>query len=262
MQARSAEGDGDAHISLPREAISCPLCEEPFETEEPRKPCVLPCFHTFCRHCLVGWAAQGGGGAAAAGADGGGGGGWSCPTCRAVCDTGVGALQVNFALMTVIEAERSPTGAGIDSGNSCAIVAGDPSRSMTTAGTAQVGASGALDCDGYAAAAKVRKKRDNHHTNLRIAAIECTLGRQSICVQQMWDMVLQVAEAAKLFLNRNELSQFLQRQSEREGKGAWLEATIRHASAWAGAVRQGLMVRDTHCSNPRRGMRTIQTSAT
>ena len=110
MQARSAEGDGDAHISLPREAISCSLCEEPFETEEPRKPCVLPCFHTFCRQCLVGWAAQGGGGAAAAGADGGGGAGYSCPTCRAVCDTGVDALQVNFALMTVIEAERVSTG--------------------------------------------------------------------------------------------------------------------------------------------------------
>ena len=110
MQPRSAEGDGDAHISLPREAISCPLCEEPFGTEEPRTPCVLPCFHTFCRQCLVGWAAQGGGGAAAPGADGGGGAGYSCPTCRSVCDTGVGALQVNFALMSVIEAEQVSTG--------------------------------------------------------------------------------------------------------------------------------------------------------
>jgi tripartite motif-containing protein 56 len=90
-------------LQLPREAISCPLCEEPYATEEPRTPCVLPCFHTFCRECLGGWAAKGGADAAAEGE-------LSCPTCRSACGTSVGALQVNFALMTVVEAERVSTG--------------------------------------------------------------------------------------------------------------------------------------------------------
>ena len=103
-----AEGlDVESHMCLPRDAICCQLCEQQFQTGEPRVPCVLTCFHTFCRRCLVGWAQQGGRGqgAPAAGADLGGAG-FSCPTCRAVCKTPVEALQVNFALMTVVEAEQ------------------------------------------------------------------------------------------------------------------------------------------------------------
>ena len=106
-------GDGEIvtgeHVTLPREAISCPLCEEPFACEEPRTPCVLPCFHTYCRQCLQGWAEQGGAPAAAAGG-GGDAGPFSCPNCRAPCATPVSELQVNFALMTVVEAERVSTG--------------------------------------------------------------------------------------------------------------------------------------------------------
>jgi len=98
-------------IVVPREAICCPLCEEPFETTEPRTPCVTTCFHTFCRLCLQAWAKEKGAvaGVGAAGAlyaaDG-----FSCPTCRAVCTVAVEALQLNFALMTVVEAERVSTG--------------------------------------------------------------------------------------------------------------------------------------------------------
>ena len=55
----------DDAVSLPREAIICRLCEEPFETEDPHTPCVLPYFHTSCRHRLVGEASGG-----AEGADG------------------------------------------------------------------------------------------------------------------------------------------------------------------------------------------------
>lgn len=87
-------------IVVPREAISCPLCEELFETAEPGTPCVLPCFHTYCRKCLKDWVKKDEGAAA----------GFSCPTCRTVCTVAVEALQVNFALMTVVEAERVSTG--------------------------------------------------------------------------------------------------------------------------------------------------------
>ena len=104
-----AGADGE-HVTLPREAISCPLCEEQYATAEPRTPCVLPCFHSFCRQCLQGWAGQGAGGAPAAAAGAEGAGSFSCPTCRAECATPVGSLQVNFALMTVVEAERTSTG--------------------------------------------------------------------------------------------------------------------------------------------------------
>jgi hypothetical protein len=113
VHLRAGATDEESHLCLPRAAISCQLCEAPFQTAEPRVPCVLPCFHTFCRKCLVGWAQQGGRVLAAAPGDGGdlGGEGFSCPTCRAVCKTPVEALQVNFALMTVVEVEQVSTGA-------------------------------------------------------------------------------------------------------------------------------------------------------
>jgi hypothetical protein len=112
VHLRAGANEEQSHLCLPLDAISCKLCEEPFQKGEPRVPCVLPCFHTFCRRCLVGWAQQGGrvAGAPAAGADLGGEG-FSCPTCRAVCKTPVEALQVNFALMDVVEAEQVSTGA-------------------------------------------------------------------------------------------------------------------------------------------------------
>jgi len=96
---------------VPREAISCSLCKEPFQTAEPHTPCVLDCFHTYCRQCLADWANKGraapagGPAAAAAGAHG-----FSCPDCRAVCTVPVAKLQINYALMTVVEAERVWTG--------------------------------------------------------------------------------------------------------------------------------------------------------
>ena len=77
------------------DAISCVLCGEAYQTTEPRTPCILPCFHTFCRQCLVGWGRQ------AAGADGG----FSCPTCRQACSSPAADLQINYALMAVVEAE-------------------------------------------------------------------------------------------------------------------------------------------------------------
>ena len=75
-------GADDEYITVPRDAISCQLCEDPYGTEEPRTPCVLPCFHTFCRQCLRGWAADKGAAA----------GGFSCPTCRAGCAVAVEAV--------------------------------------------------------------------------------------------------------------------------------------------------------------------------
>ena len=77
------------------DAISCVLCGDPYQTTEPHTPCILPCFHTFCRQCLVGWGRQ------AAGADGG----FSCPTCRQACSSPAADLQINYALMAVVEAE-------------------------------------------------------------------------------------------------------------------------------------------------------------
>ena len=111
VHMRVADARGEHAIVVPREAISCPLCEEPFETAEPRTPCVLGCFHTFCRLCLQGWAKENGAGAGA-GAAGApeAAGAFTCPTCRAVCAVEVEALQLNFALMTVVEAERVSTG--------------------------------------------------------------------------------------------------------------------------------------------------------
>jgi tripartite motif-containing protein 56 len=85
------------HDDARKEAISCNLCGDPYQTEEPRTPCILPCFHTFCRQCLEGWSRQG-----AAGGDDG----FSCPTCRQACPTSAAALQINFALMAVVEAEQ------------------------------------------------------------------------------------------------------------------------------------------------------------
>ena len=97
-------------MGLSCETISCQLCHAPFQTVEPSTPVVLGCFHTFCRQCLAGWA-KGGGALAAANGDGdAGAGGFSCPTCRAVCTTPVPDLQLNYALVTVIEAEQVSSG--------------------------------------------------------------------------------------------------------------------------------------------------------
>ena len=84
------------------EAISCGLCNDPFRIEEPHTPCILPCFHTFCRQCLQNWAQKGG---SAVAAGGGTNSGFSCPVCRKACPTPAADLQINFALMPVVEAE-------------------------------------------------------------------------------------------------------------------------------------------------------------
>ena len=94
------EVNGDVR-QIAADALNCPMCEEPYETEEPRTPVVLNCFHTFCRKCLEGWAIAPG----ARVQDG-----FSCPTCRSVCKRRVEELNINFALMTVIEGERTWTG--------------------------------------------------------------------------------------------------------------------------------------------------------
>ena len=101
VHVRAAGTDGEEYISLARDAISCEMCQEPYMTAEPRMPCILPCFHTYCRLCLEGWAKKGSAES---------GGVWSCPTCRAACPTAVKALPLNYALMNVIEAEHVSTG--------------------------------------------------------------------------------------------------------------------------------------------------------
>ena len=97
---RAAETNGEEYISLARDAICCPMCEEPYKTAEPRTPCILPCFHTYCRHCLEESAKK----------DGAQSGGVCCPAFRAVCPTAVEVLPLNYALMTVVEAEHVSTG--------------------------------------------------------------------------------------------------------------------------------------------------------
>ena len=87
--------DPSPDVALARDAICCPACEEPYKTAEPRTPCILPCFHTYCRLCLESWAMQGSAQI----------GGFCCPTCRVVCPTAVEALPLNYALVEVIEAE-------------------------------------------------------------------------------------------------------------------------------------------------------------
>ena len=89
VHLRAAETNGQEYISLARDAISCEMCEEPYTTAEPRTPCILPCFHTYCRLCLEGWAKKGSAES---------GGVWSCPTCRAACPTAVKALPLNLQL--------------------------------------------------------------------------------------------------------------------------------------------------------------------
>ena len=100
VQLRAAETSGEEYIFLARDAICCPTCEEPYKTAEPRTPCILPCFHTYCRLCLEGWAKE----------KSTQSGGVSCPTCCAACPTAVEALPLNYALMNVIEAEHVSTG--------------------------------------------------------------------------------------------------------------------------------------------------------
>ena len=130
---------------------------------------------------------------------------------------------------------RPPTGAVIDGSDSGA----DPYRNRTTTGTDHVGASGALDCDGCAMTTKVRKQRDDHHTNERTAAIQRIVGRQSICIEQMWDMILKDSKAAELFRDRHTLLAFLKGQSDREGKGVWIETTIRTCKGMGGCGKMG-----------------------
>jgi len=110
VHVNGKDAGGEQTIIIPREAISCPMCLEPFETAEPRTPCVLHCYHTICRECLAGWVEKGGG-VPEGGAEGvEAASGFSCPMCRTVCTDPVEALPVNFALMTVIEAECVSTG--------------------------------------------------------------------------------------------------------------------------------------------------------
>ena len=86
---RVSATNGKEYITVARDAICCQSCFEPYETAEPRTPCILPCFHTYCRLCLEGWAKKGSAES---------GGVWSCPTCRAACPTAVKALPLNLQL--------------------------------------------------------------------------------------------------------------------------------------------------------------------
>ena len=100
VQLRAAETHGEEYISLARDAICCPQCLEPYMTAEPRTPCILPCFHTYCRLCLEGWAKKGSAES----------GGVCCPTCRAACPTAVEALPLNYALMNALASSMSRRG--------------------------------------------------------------------------------------------------------------------------------------------------------
>ena len=100
VNLHAVEANGEDFISLARDAICCPVCDDPFKTAEPHTPCILPCFHTFCRLCLQGWAKR-----SSAQGDG-----FCCPTCHSTCPVAVDALPLNYALMTVIEAEHISTG--------------------------------------------------------------------------------------------------------------------------------------------------------
>lgn len=49
--AAMALSSGDFLVKLCDEFLSCNICMEDFDSHT-RKPCILPCFHTFCSLCL------------------------------------------------------------------------------------------------------------------------------------------------------------------------------------------------------------------
>ena len=102
VEKQTPRKDGEDYKVIFGDALNCPSCLDPYETTEPHTPCILPCFHTFCRECLQDWAQKGGSSVAAGG---GANDGFSCPTCRKACPTPAADLQINFALMAVVEAE-------------------------------------------------------------------------------------------------------------------------------------------------------------
>ncbi|XP_076454649.1 E3 ubiquitin-protein ligase TRIM56-like [Babylonia areolata] len=67
----------DVDVDVDDKDLECPVCHEEFITT----PKILPCYHTACRDCLIGWLKKSGGGVGVGGPRGQGQGG--CPLCRA-----------------------------------------------------------------------------------------------------------------------------------------------------------------------------------